>query len=118
MGLRAILDHMTATTAPLSGRRAQAARNDQRIRDAARVVFTADPDAPIAAVAQRAAPGVGDTPLLFEHLQAVRVGAPPRPSQLRPRYLTLFLAALHAPSAAPLPAPPPSWDEIRRRYNA
>ena len=33
---------MTATPVPLSGRRAQAARNDQRIRDSARAVFTAD----------------------------------------------------------------------------
>jgi AcrR family transcriptional regulator len=40
-----------------SGRQAQAARNDRRILDAARAVFTADPGAPIAAVAERA--GVG-----------------------------------------------------------
>jgi AcrR family transcriptional regulator len=45
------------TTPPMSGRRAQAARNDQRILEAARAVFTADPEAPIAAVA--AAAGVG-----------------------------------------------------------
>jgi AcrR family transcriptional regulator len=44
-------------TGPLSGRRAQAARNDRRILDAARAVFTEDPGAPIAAVAERA--GVG-----------------------------------------------------------
>jgi AcrR family transcriptional regulator len=43
---------------PLNGRRAQAARNDQRILDAARAVFTADPDAPIAAVAARANVGI------------------------------------------------------------
>jgi AcrR family transcriptional regulator len=205
---------------PLSGRRAQAARNDQRIRDAARAVFTVDPDAPIAAVAQhagvgisalyrryrskdellqrlcldglqryiaeaeaaladdgdswtaftcfmrrcldagtgaltlrfagrftateelhgagrmahdttqrllerttaagalRADIGVGDISLLFEQLQAVQVGDPHRSSQLRHRYLMLLLDALHAPSAAPLPGPPPSWDEISRRYNA
>jgi len=47
------------TTAPLSGRRAQAARNDQRILDAAREVFVADPGAPIAAVAERAGVGIG-----------------------------------------------------------
>ena len=212
-------DHMTATTVPLSGRRAQAARNDQRIRDAARAVFTADPDAPIAAVAQHAGVGisalyrryrskdellqrlsldglqryiaeaeaaladggepwtafthfmgrcldagtgaltlrfagrftatedlqragrtaheatqrlldrtkaagalrtdleVGDISLLFEQLQAVQVGDPQRTSQLRHRYLTLLLDALHTPSAAPLPGPPPNWDEISRRYN-
>ena len=49
----------TTTTAPLSGRRAQAARNDQRVLDAARAVFTADPGAPIAAVAERAGVGIG-----------------------------------------------------------
>ena len=47
------------TTAPLSGRRAQAARNDRRILDAARAVFTADPGAPISAVAARAGVGIG-----------------------------------------------------------
>ena len=47
------------TSAPLSGRRAQAARNDQRILDAAREVFVADPGAPIAAVAERAGVGIG-----------------------------------------------------------
>ncbi|HET6921016.1 MAG TPA: TetR/AcrR family transcriptional regulator [Jiangellaceae bacterium] len=41
----------------MSGRRAQAARNDERILIAARDVFVADPDAPISAVAERA--GVG-----------------------------------------------------------
>src|SRR5215467_14731408 len=48
---------MGTLPATLSGRRAQAARNDRRILDAARAVFTADPGAPIAAVAERA--GVG-----------------------------------------------------------
>jgi AcrR family transcriptional regulator len=48
---------MEPTTGPLSGRRAQAARNDERILEAARQVFIADPGAPIAAVAGRA--GVG-----------------------------------------------------------
>ena len=43
---------------PMSGRRAQAARNDERILEAARAVFVADPGAPIAAVAQRAEVGI------------------------------------------------------------
>jgi AcrR family transcriptional regulator len=42
----------------LSGRQAQAAHNDQRILDAARAVFTADPQAPISAVADRAGVGI------------------------------------------------------------
>jgi AcrR family transcriptional regulator len=41
----------------MSGRRAEAARNDALILDAARAVFVADPGAPIAAVAEQA--GVG-----------------------------------------------------------
>jgi AcrR family transcriptional regulator len=45
-------------TTPLSGRRAQAARNDQAILEAARTVFMRSPGAPIAAVAQEAGVGV------------------------------------------------------------
>lgn len=48
----------TEKSQPLSGRRAQAARNDQRILDAAREVFVADPRAPISAVAERAGVGI------------------------------------------------------------
>lgn len=48
---------MEPNTVPMSGRRAQAARNDQLILDAARQVFVDDPAAPISAVAERA--GVG-----------------------------------------------------------
>jgi AcrR family transcriptional regulator len=48
---------MEPTTRPLSGRRAQAARNDLLILEAARQVFLADPDAPVSAVAAQA--GVG-----------------------------------------------------------
>ena len=43
---------------PLSGRRAQAARNDGAILDAARRVFVDDPEAPVAAVAQAAGVGI------------------------------------------------------------
>jgi AcrR family transcriptional regulator len=50
---------MTAGEARLRGRQAQAARNDQVILEAARDVFLADPDAPIAAVAERAGVGIG-----------------------------------------------------------
>jgi AcrR family transcriptional regulator len=48
----------TEKSVPLSGRRAEAARNDQKILDAAREVFTADPGAPISAVAERAGVGI------------------------------------------------------------
>ncbi len=53
------MDEKETPPAPLSGRRAEAARNDQRILDAAREVFVADPGAPIAAVAKRAGVGIG-----------------------------------------------------------
>ena len=43
---------------PLSGRRAQAARNDERILESAKAVFLADPDAPITAVAKHAGVGI------------------------------------------------------------
>jgi AcrR family transcriptional regulator len=46
------------TRRPLSGRRAEAARNDGRILDAAREVFLADPEAPVSAVAARAGVGI------------------------------------------------------------
>jgi AcrR family transcriptional regulator len=51
---------MSETPAPprLSGRRAQAAENDRAILAAAKAVFTADPDAPIAAVARHAGVGI------------------------------------------------------------
>lgn len=42
----------------MSGRKAQAARNDELILRAARAVFTSDPGAPIAAVAERAGVGI------------------------------------------------------------
>ena len=56
---RSTASDSTATTPPLSGRRAEAARNDGVILQAARDVFLADPGAPIAAVAERAGVGIG-----------------------------------------------------------
>jgi AcrR family transcriptional regulator len=43
---------------PLSGRQAEAARNDQRILQSARAVFMSDPGAPITAVAKHAGVGI------------------------------------------------------------
>ena len=48
----------TRTPSPLSGRRAEAARNDERILASARAVFLDDPDAPITAVAKHAGVGI------------------------------------------------------------
>jgi AcrR family transcriptional regulator len=42
----------------MNGRKAQAARNDTAILEAARAVYAADPDAPIATVATRAGVGI------------------------------------------------------------
>jgi AcrR family transcriptional regulator len=202
----------------MSGRRAEAARNDQRILEAARAVFVADPGAPIAAVAEHAGVGisalyrryaskeellrrlcadglrayiaaaeealaddgdpweafarfmrrivdadthsltsrlagtftpteelnrdaaiaqelnerllertvaagalrsdldVNDLSMVFEQVAAVRLGDKERTSQLRHRYLALLLEAMHGPAAAPLPGPPPTWEEITARW--
>ena len=208
---------MTATPpppAPLSGRRAEAARNDARILEAARDVFLSDPGAPIAAVAERAGVGVaslyrrypskehllqrlffesnrhtladteaaiaddgdpwevfcrymhrrldagegalslniavtftitdehrgivetsrdlmqqlvdrtqaagalrsdvevGDIGWLFVPLQAIETGDPIRNRELRHRHLAILLDGLRTGSTAPLPGPPPGWDEF------
>lgn len=47
-----------STERPLSGRRAQAARNDPVILEAARAVFIDDPTAPVSAVAKQAGVGI------------------------------------------------------------
>jgi AcrR family transcriptional regulator len=207
-------------SARLSGRRAQAERNDRRILEAAREVFVADPGAPISAVAKRAGVGISalyrryaskeellrhlsaeglewyiaaaeaalsddadpwaaftgfvrrivdadthsltlrlagtfapseelyrsaehaqqlnvrlleqtkaagairpdlvvdDLTFLFEQLASVRVTDKERTRQLRARYLALHLEALHSPSTVPLPGPPPSWEEVRQRWQS
>jgi len=48
----------TPSPSPLSGRRAEAARNDQRILASARAVFVANPGAPITDVAKHAGVGI------------------------------------------------------------
>jgi AcrR family transcriptional regulator len=50
---------MPGNPARLRGRQAQALSNDERILQAARQVFLADPTAPISAVAERAGVGIG-----------------------------------------------------------
>jgi AcrR family transcriptional regulator len=53
-----IAGHRRRSHGPLSGRQAEAARNDQRILDSARAVFVSDPSAPITAVAKHAGVGI------------------------------------------------------------
>ena len=60
---------------------------------------------------------VDDIALLLEQLAAVRVGDEERTRQLRRRYLALLLDALHDRSGSRLPGPPPSWEEIGRRWS-
>jgi hypothetical protein len=71
-----------------------------------------------AAGALRADIEVGDLHLLFEQLQVIQVADAQRTTQLRHRYLTLLLDALHTRTGPPLPGPPPSWQEIRNRYDS
>src|SRR5262249_43033227 len=58
---------------------------------------------------------VNDLAFLFEQLAAVRAGDQHRTDLLRHRYLALLLDALRTPSA-PLPGPPPSWEEVAERW--
>jgi AcrR family transcriptional regulator len=213
-----MLGSMERSAAPMSGRRAEAARNDQRILDAARAVFVGDPGAPVAAVAEHAGVGISalyrryaskeellrtlcdvglktyiaaaeaaladdgdpweafarfmrrvvdadthsltarlagtftpteelnrdaataqelnhrlfdrtrasgalrpdlevdDLSMLFEQLASIRLGDQERTNQLRHRYLNLLLDAMHNPSGARLPGPPPTWHEISERW--
>jgi AcrR family transcriptional regulator len=82
---------MEPTPRPLSGRQAQAARNDQLILDAARQVFVTDPAAPIAAVADQA--GVGMSALYRRYPSKQDLLARLAGDGLR-RYLTEAQAAL------------------------
>jgi hypothetical protein len=125
----------------MSGRQAEATRNDGRVLEAARAVLTADPRrrwpkspvvpaaarrlhravATVIARAQdegalRADVTQADVNLVFEQLRAVRVGDEQRTAALQRRYLALALHALRAPAAGPLPGPAPSWKEIQQRW--
>ena len=55
----------------LSGRRAQAARNDEAILASAREVFVADPDAPVSAVAEHAGVGISSLYRRYESKEAL-----------------------------------------------
>jgi len=65
----------------------------------------------------RADLAVGDLALLLEQIQATRLGDDARAAALRQRMLALFLDGLRAPGTSPLPASPPTWAELRGRYD-
>lgn len=88
---------------------------EQRLRDAIAELV----DLTQAAGAVRPDITAEDVALLFEQLQAVRINDKQREVTLSRRYLELYLQALQAPGAAPLPGPPPTPAELlRRRYDA
>jgi AcrR family transcriptional regulator len=213
----ATIKFMEATT-PMSGRRAEAARNDRRILKSAREVFIADPGAPISAVAEHAGVGisalyrryaskeellqrlcgdglqryieavetgladegdpwtafatfmrraveaesqsltlrlagtftpteelyreatraqelnvalfertkaagairpdidVNDIALIFEQIASIQLGDRKRTQELRQRFLTLQLEALHGAPTTTLPGSPPTWQELAGRW--
>ena len=59
---------------------------------------------------------VDDIPMLLEQIAAVRLGGDQRTRALRHRYLTLILDGLRPGSTTPLPAPGPTGEELRARW--
>ncbi|MEV4181063.1 TetR/AcrR family transcriptional regulator [Streptosporangium canum] len=59
---------------------------------------------------------VADTSLILDQLAALHLGDEARTAQIRHRYLTLMLDALRLTSAPPLPGPPPTAEEVTRRW--
>jgi AcrR family transcriptional regulator len=57
-----------------------------------------------------------DLGLIFEQLAAVRAGDDARTAELRNRYVALFLDGLRTRPGEPLPGPPPTQEEIGRRW--
>jgi AcrR family transcriptional regulator len=113
------------------GRQAEAARNDQRVLDAAReVIATQGPDAPVAAIAARAGVGVGSlyrrygskTELLqrlcvLAMQQAIAAAEAALADEDPWRGLTGYVkacVAFHSGALAPLAARIPTTPEMRR----
>jgi AcrR family transcriptional regulator len=57
-----------------------------------------------------------DVSLILELVGTINVGDRERTKQLRRRYLAIILDGLRADRTEPLPAPPPSEDEINERW--
>jgi AcrR family transcriptional regulator len=103
---------MEASSAtPLSGRRAQAARNDVRILEAARAVFVANPDAPISAVAEHAGVGISAVYRRYENKEELL-------RRLCADGLARYAAAAEAALADPRPPAEAFADFMRRIVDA
>ncbi|MFC5260505.1 TetR/AcrR family transcriptional regulator [Kribbella qitaiheensis] len=66
---------------------------------------------------------VEDFGVILEQITSIKLGDEARTNQLRHRYLTLMLEAMHRPGERPrggseLPGPPPSNDELTDRWRA
>ncbi|TDO51341.1 TetR family transcriptional regulator [Kribbella sp. VKM Ac-2527] len=66
---------------------------------------------------------VEDFGVILEQITSIKLGDEARTNQLRHRYLTLMLEAMHRPGERPgggseLPGPPPSSDELTDRWRA
>ncbi len=59
---------------------------------------------------------VNDIGLLCEMLASISIGGDSRIADIRRRYLAVFLSGIRGPSPEPLPAPPPTWEEVQARW--
>lgn len=69
-----------------------------------------------AAGAIRGDADVNDIAMILEQLASIGLGYPERTRQLRRRYLALALDGLRARPELPLPAPPPTDQELTKRW--
>ena len=59
---------------------------------------------------------VHDVSLVLEMLASIKLADRPRTEQLRRRHLAVILDGLRSQGREPLPGPPPTWQEINRRW--
>jgi AcrR family transcriptional regulator len=57
-----------------------------------------------------------DIAMVAEMIASIRLGGDDRSRQLRHRYLTLLLDALHSPDVNALPSDAPTWQELEQRW--
>lgn len=57
-----------------------------------------------------------DVAMVSEMIASIRLGDDDRSRQLRHRYLTLLLDALHTPAPTAMTEPPPTWQELEQRW--